>query len=186
MSLRSLISNQTVTIDDHFRGTGEVKTFDGQFKDVHLEKHTKAKVDGKKRKVVIKLPLNSDRGYTLEIKGKTGLDIPRELLKEIKHALMDDNVVKALTNDLFEILTNYGSTLNDIEKVGYALDKIAKHFDISWDGQQIVNTKDGRNIEVMRIYYDENNNEYYIKMNEQKIVISDGDYWSRRNKRFGR
>lgn len=61
MSLYPLIKDQKIIIDDHKRGAGEIKDWDNNENDVHLDKTLKRKVHGKLQTLRIKIPLNSER-----------------------------------------------------------------------------------------------------------------------------
>ena len=43
MSIHTLIKNQTIMIDDHHWGVGEVKSWDDNSKDIHIDKKTQYK-----------------------------------------------------------------------------------------------------------------------------------------------
>lgn len=61
MSLESLIHDQVIIIDDHKRGAGEIKNFDNQQNDVHIDKETSYPINGKRQKLKIRIPINSDK-----------------------------------------------------------------------------------------------------------------------------
>lgn len=61
MSLKGLIDKQTIIIDDHKRGIGEIKNWDAPSSDVHIDKLTNFPIKGKRQKVRIRIPINSER-----------------------------------------------------------------------------------------------------------------------------
>jgi hypothetical protein len=69
MSLRPLLEKQTIRIDDHKRGTREIKNWDDPGADVHIDKRTKYKVNGKVQSVTIRIPINNNRQISVEING---------------------------------------------------------------------------------------------------------------------
>lgn len=59
MSLKPLIHNQSLIIDDHKWGAKEEKNWDKSSTDVHIDKKTKYPIGGKKQDVRILIPINS-------------------------------------------------------------------------------------------------------------------------------
>ena len=51
MALNGLIKKQTIIIDDHKRGSQEVKNWDDPSSDIHIDKTTNFPLDGKRQKV---------------------------------------------------------------------------------------------------------------------------------------
>ena len=66
MGLKSLIENQTIIIDDHKRGNREIKNWDDIQNDVHIDKKTNFRINGKKQNFRIRIPINSDRPIKIE------------------------------------------------------------------------------------------------------------------------
>ncbi len=175
MSFKPLINHQSLSLDDHYRGTGEMKDFDKQSIDVHIEKKTKYKINGKPTTIIIKIPINSDREITIKIKGKKQNYIPKRLEKEIKDALSEPKKLKQLAKDLMKTLKNYKSEKSDIEKLRDSLDRIAKHFDLEWTGQEVINRFDSEIIHFIRVFHDDKRELYYIELYRNKIKISNVD-----------
>ena len=46
MSIKKLIDNQTIIIDDHKRGSGEIKNWYDLANDVHIDKLTNFRIEG--------------------------------------------------------------------------------------------------------------------------------------------
>lgn len=129
--MKSLIDEQKIRIDNHCWGTGQPNDWDNPSADIHIDKTTKSKYNGKQGKARIKLPINSDRNPTFEINKSTNGQIRSRLTKEIKKAVEDRNRLREFTKELIEILKNYNSTLSDREKTNSAIKRICKHFDLS-------------------------------------------------------
>ena len=70
MALKNLIENQIIIIDDHKRGAGEIKDFDNLENDIHIDKETNYKIDGKRQKLKIRVPVNSDNPINFFINSK--------------------------------------------------------------------------------------------------------------------
>jgi len=179
MSLKQLIQNQTIIIDDHKWGTREEKNWDKKDSDIHIDKRTKYPVNGKKQEIRIKIPINSEKEIKVTTKGKRNVDIPKKLEKEIRKALSNKKKRTAFIRDLIPILKNFKSNLDSVEKARETLDRIAKHFDLDWTGQEIENFLKESLIEYIQIYRDANGEQYYIQLDKQKIKISNVDDWFR-------
>ena len=179
MSLKPLIKDQSIMIDDHKRGSMEIKDWDNPANDIHIDKRTKYKIDGKRQNVQIRIPINSDRDISVEIKGRKNDKVPKKLKKEIKNAFENENIRKEFVKDLLPILENFSSNLENKEKAKETLTKIAKHFDLNWETQEIVNTIDGILNEYTLIYQDKDDDMYYFTINRNHIKISNVDFWYR-------
>ncbi len=132
MNLRKLVNNQTITIDDHKWGAKEIRNWDVSSTDIHIEKKTNYKLNGKKQQVKIKLPINSKRDITIEPSQRDNLEqIPSKLAKEIKTAFSKEKLKKAFIKDLIYVLTDFNSNLDNLEKVKDAVFRISKHFDLN-------------------------------------------------------
>jgi hypothetical protein len=66
MSLRKLIEGQKIIIDDHKRGSGEIKDWDNPANDIHIDKTTNFKVDGTRQALRIRVPINSERPIKIQ------------------------------------------------------------------------------------------------------------------------
>ena len=88
MALKELIENQTIKIDDHKRGNREIKNWDNARSDIHIDKTTNFPLNGKRQKVRIKIPINSDRPISIENERHQEVnEIPNRLKREIQQAL---------------------------------------------------------------------------------------------------
>jgi len=175
MSLKKLINNQTIDIDDHHWGSGEIKNWDDSSKDVHIHKRTERKIEGKHRKVDIRVPINSNNAIKITSDLKNLPEIPRTLKKEITEAFENQTIRENFIKDLVVILENYESNFDSLEKANETLKRISKHFSLNWTNNEII-TYIGESIEeIEKILIDDKNHEYYISMNNKRIRIGDID-----------
>lgn len=180
MSLKPLIQNQTLKIDDHNWGSGEIKKWDSDNRDVHIDKSTKYTLEGKKQKIRIKIPINSERPLKIENqKGISLNQIPQKLRKEINSAFENKEIREAFINDLVEVLENYDSILDTIEKVNEALKNISKHFDLNWTNQNIQSHINGFLSRYTQVYSDERGEQFYITIDKKRITLGNVDNWTR-------
>ncbi len=173
MSLKELINGQDIMIDDHKRGAKEIKNWDSD-DDIHIDKTTQYKVEGKLQAVQIKIPLNSNKKISVEAKTKIN-EVPRKLKKEIVKAFENKNQREYFIKDLLKILKNFESTIDNLDKVQEAMSRVAKHFDLnSWTEQEIKHDIGKTLKSVARLYKDEeNNNEYYIIIDRERIRLGE-------------
>jgi len=176
--LKSLLKKQTLSIDDHLWGAGEVKDWDGKEKDIHLEKETTYPIEGKIQCVIIKVPLNSERPIKIENKDtKKDIDIPRKLKEEIQAAFDDTKIRKNFINDLEKELKNYSSILSNEEKAHKALKNISKHFGLNWTERKssMYDHENGKRIRYTELYNDIDEKIYYITINKERIQLGELD-----------
>lgn len=178
MSLKPLINNQNIIIDDHKRGSKEIKDWDNPANDIHIDKETKYKIDGKKQKIKIRIPINSNRDISITNKSGFKIELPKKLKKEIIKAFENKKTRDVFVKELIPIIDNFSSNIENIEKAKLTLDKIAKHFDLEWKTQEIINKYQKILIEYTQIYQD-NKEQYYITINSSRIKISNVDNWYR-------
>ena len=108
MGLKSLIENQTIIIDDHKRGNREIKNWDDIQNDVHIDKKTNFRINGKKQNFRIRIPINSDRPIKIENTRKNTLaDLPGRFQKEIREAF-EDKVVREHRRFVESVVCRYG------------------------------------------------------------------------------
>ena len=157
MSLKTLIRNQVIKIDDHQWGNKEIKTFEGHNKDVHLDKRTNFPIDGKLQHVVIKISLNSDRQPKITIDNKTSGNIPPKLKKEINDALKNEENLLLFFFDIATVINNYESKLESESKCIEVFDRVAKNFGLELSGEEIFHL----NQYFEATYKDPDNNKYY-------------------------
>jgi hypothetical protein len=72
--MKKLITNQSVKIDWHDRGTGRPSPEWNSSEDIHMDKTCNNK---SKDTFTIKIPLNSDCEVTID--GKNGIKVPRKI-----------------------------------------------------------------------------------------------------------
>ncbi|WZL88748.1 hypothetical protein VS868_14215 [Salinimicrobium sp. 3283s] len=163
MSLKNLITDQIIIIDDHKRGSREIKNFDNPENDVHIDKETNFPVDGKRQKVKIRIPINSDRPIKIENKKKP-IDIPGKLRKEIKKAFENKQSRTEFIRDVMETLSNYESKLHSEEKVQVILKRLSKHFNLKWDDETIKKYKEEVLSTYTQFYTDDKGRKFFIKL----------------------
>ncbi|WP_379969802.1 hypothetical protein [Epilithonimonas sp. UC225_85] len=183
MSLKELIKNQTIIIDDHKRGTGEIKNFDNHQNDVHIDKETNYPFNGKKQRIKIRVPINSDNPIKVEnTKGK--IEIPGKLKKEIQNAFENKNTRTAFIKDVIEILRNYESSLSTEEIAENILNRLSKHFDLKWNKEKIERYTDEILIAYTQFYTDNKGQNYFIKLESKKITIGQNSGYAKQFKTF--
>lgn len=173
MSLKKLIENQTITIDDHKRGTGEIKDWNDLSSDVHIDKSTHFRIEGKRQKVRIKIPINSDQPIKIENfkNSKKIKEIPKQLFNEIKDALGDKTLRDRFTNDLVDTLKNFGSLLENEKRVRQTLERLSKHFDLNWTKKKIPVYINNTLQSYTEIYIDNLGDEFFMTVVKTKIEI---------------
>jgi hypothetical protein len=189
MSLQPLITGQVLRIDNnHQRGTNT--SVDWGKGDIHIDKYTNFKVNGKLQRFIIKLPINSDREYT--IKGiKNTHVIPERIKKEVAKALGNANIRTPLVWSLIECLKE--ASLHGIEeKAGEALDHLAKHFELHWTGEEIKRYISAALVSHTKVYKSNDNKEFYEKITKQKnsgkatLEIGENSGYAKKTNRIGR
>jgi len=170
MSLKPLIKNQKLRIDDHKWGAGEVKNWNDASSDIHLDKETNQLIYGKIQKVRIKIPLNSDNDISITNGNKPNTKIPRKLKKEIQNALSDKSKRIAFIEDLVRILQDYKSATS-IENVTVTVEKIAKHFGLDWSEKEIKITVENVLSSFVKYYKDDEGSDFFIDINNKRIII---------------
>lgn len=183
MALKNLIENQIIIIDDHKRGTKEIKDFDNLENDVHIDKETNYKIDGKRQKVKIRIPLNSDNPIKVESRNKK-IEIPNQLNKEIKKAFENKKTRESFIKDVLETLADYASVLNSEEKAVKVIERISKHFDLQWDNETIVKYKDEVLSTYTQFFTDEKNRRFFIKLDKEKITIAENRGYAKQFKKY--
>lgn len=180
MSLRPLINKQIIRIDDHNRGNGEVKSWDDQSKDVHIDKRTKYKINGKTQYVTIRIPINSDRKISVEIGGDRNAKIPNNLYKEIRKVLKDNSdAAGAFAKEIADEIKDYSSLLGNEQKAQAALNRLSKHFNLEWTKDKIATYVNDNLVAYTQIYRSEKRKAYYFTLNTDFLELSDITGWSR-------
>ena len=173
MSLKPLIKKQKIIIDDHKRGSREEKNWDDNRVDVHLDKRTKTKIEGKIQEVIIRIPINSERNISIENAKNEFSDIPRSLKNEILDAFANKDTREQFIADLISILRDFKSQTANKEKAKSALSKISKHFGLKWDENEVnMYYRDVYNRYFAEII-DNQNDVYLMSIDSRKIIIED-------------
>jgi len=163
MSIKKLIDNQTIIIDDHKRGSGEVKNWNDSANDVHIDKSTNLRIDGRYQKVRIRIPINSERPVKIENSRNESIDsIPKKIIKEIKEAFEDKETRDRFIKDLIDTLRNFGEILENEERVRQTLERLSKHFDLKWTTEKITSYINNTLQTYTEIYNDETGNEFFF------------------------
>lgn len=183
MSLKNLIKDQIIIIDDHKRGTGEIKNFDNPENDIHIDKETNFPINGKRQKLKIRIPINSDRPIKVESKRKT-INIPSKLNREIKNAFKDKKIRESFIKDILKILKNYKSVLSTEENVIKVLEKLSNHFDLNWTAETIKKYRDDALISYTQLYKDNKERYFFIKLDNQKITIGENNGYTKQFKTY--
>jgi len=173
LSLKPLIKNQRIRIDDHKRGNREIKDWDDPSIDIHIDKSTKIKIEGRFQYIDIKVPINTDR--EIEIKSNWGkIDIPKSLEKEIHNAFSIQKTRDDFITDLVKVLKNFSSFYSDQERALMALKMISKHFDLNWsDAIQKNYYEDALRGRYIKEILDEDGRIYRLLLDGRKILIED-------------
>lgn len=182
MSLKPLLQKQTLRIDDHKRGTGEIKDWDDSSADVHIDKRTKYKIEGEIQDVTIRIPINSNRSIRVDIGRNKNVEMPNKLFREIR-GVLDKNpeVARQLAKDVMEEINDYKSKLTSQQKASAALNRLSEHFDLKWTKDKIATYINDELHTYTQIYNDNTNKMYFMTMNPETIEISDITGWSRHN-----
>jgi metal-responsive CopG/Arc/MetJ family transcriptional regulator len=178
MSLKNLIKDQIIIIDDHKRGSREIKNFDNPENDVHIDKETNFPINGKRQKVKIRIPINSERPIKIENKRKQ-IDIPRKLNKEIKNAFEDKKNRTEFIRDVIETLSDYKSNLRSEEQVEVVLKRLSKHFRLEWDNETIKKYQEEVLSAYTQFYTDERGRKFFIKLDKQRITIGENNGYTK-------
>ncbi len=105
--------------------------WDASHQDIHLDKDTEYKIDGRKQRIRIKLSLNSDRPISITTRHKRELEIPNSLKKEVQNVFQDGGFRKKIVAQLSDILDNYPSKiLENQQKLEIVIEKICIAFGI--------------------------------------------------------
>jgi predicted house-cleaning noncanonical NTP pyrophosphatase (MazG superfamily) len=172
MSLKKLIDNQVIIIDDHKRGSRESKDWDNPDVDVHIDKSTNFKVDGIRQKVRIKIPINSDRPITIKDYRNSNLNhIPNKLNKEITEAFADKDVRERFMVDLIKVLKEFNTILGSEERVSQILENISKHFNLKWTPDKISIYTNDILTAYTQFYQDQIGNLYFMTVDTKRIKI---------------
>ena len=172
MALNGLIKKQTIIIDDHKRGSQEVKNWDDPSSDIHIDKTTNFPLDGKRQKVRIRIPINSDRPIKIENGKRQELnEIPKKLYREIRKALKNKQIRNRFIFEIIDVLDNFETALSNVEKAKSILMRIAKHFGLDWPTETIINYAEDVLLAYTLVYQKNPKEEYFAKIDRHKIEI---------------
>ncbi|MBK9733134.1 MAG: hypothetical protein IPO83_17920 [Chitinophagaceae bacterium] len=183
MSLKKLIDKQTIIIDDHKRGNGEVKNWDNPSIDIHIDKKTNYRLNGKQQEVRIRLPINSDRPLRIEGKGRKQLnDVPGQLRREIQQAFENKDTRESFVTDVVETLKNYDTILNSEQRVEQVLKNLSRHFNLQWTDEKIATYRNEVLELYTRNYTDQTGRQFFITVDNKKIKIGENNGYARHQK----
>lgn len=124
MSLKPLIKDQTIRIDDHLQDGRVPHRWDDD-RDIHIDKTT----NNNKHKVRIKIPLNSDREITVTNAREEQIDdIPRKIRKEITKTLSNKKRREEFVDSVLDVVQGFGANIENREHARQIIDRISKHF----------------------------------------------------------
>jgi hypothetical protein len=186
MALKELISNQTIRIDDHHWGNREEKNWDDLSKDIHIDKSTNTKVNGKRQKLQIRIPINSDRPIKIGNKNDNIDSIPKSLEREIKQALENKNSREEFIGDLLNTLKEFPSSLDNEKRAKSILDRLSKHFDLEWTGEKTTTYAKDILKYYAQIYTDQSGLRYFLTIDKEKIEIGQNNGYARYFKKLPR
>lgn len=186
MALKGLIEKQTIRIDDHHWGNQEQKNWDDSSKDIHIDKSTNIKVDGKRQKLQIRIPINTNRPIKIGNKNNQIDSIPRSLEREIKQALEDKDSSEAFIGDLLDTLKSFPTSLDSEKRAKNILDRLSKHFDLEWTGEKTATYAKDILKYYAQMYADQKEISYFLTIDNQKIEIGQNNGYARYFKRLPR
>ncbi|GGG38686.1 hypothetical protein GCM10011344_44500 [Dokdonia pacifica] len=183
MALKDLIKDQLIIIDDHKRGTQEIKDFDNPENDVHIDKETNFPINGKRQKLKIRIPINSDQPIKVENKRKK-IELPRKLNKEIKKAFENKKTRTEFIRDVIETLSDYESNLRSEEQVIIVLKRLSKHFGLEWDEEIIKKYKEEVLLAYTQFFIDDQGRKFFIKLDRQRISIGENNGYTKQFRKY--
>lgn len=187
MALKGLIEKQTIIIDDHKRGSREVKNWDDKTADVHIDKTTNFPVNGERQDIRIKVPINSDRPLKIENAKKKQLnDIPAQLRREIQRAFEDKQKRESFIKDIIEHIKSFDTILSSENRVRQVLSNISKHFDLEWTNEKIATYSDDILSLYTQNYTDDDGRQFFITVDKNKIKIGENNGYARHQKSIRR
>lgn len=187
MALKGIINKQTIIIDDHKRGSGEIKNWDDPTADVHIDKTTNYPVDGEKQNIRIKVPINSNR--PIEIKNgkrKKLNDIPRILKREIRDAFENKEKRESFVKDIINHIKEFDTILENEDRAKQVLENISKHFDLEWNDEKIATYSNDILELYTQNYTDDKGSQYFITVDKEKIKIGENNGYAKHQKHIKR
>lgn len=187
MALKELIENQTIIIDDHKRGSQEVKNWDDPSSDIHIDKTTNFPLEGKIQKVRIRIPINSDRPIKIENEKRQEVnEIPRKLRREINRALEDKQIRNSFISEVMDVLDNFDTALSNEDKARAVLTRISKHFGLDWPTETITNYTKDVLLTYTLVYQKNPKEEYFAKIDRDKIEIGQYSGYAKQLRKLNR
>lgn len=183
MALKDLIKDQLIIIDDHKRGSQEIKNFDNPENDVHIDKETNFPINGKRQKVKIRIPINSDQPIKVENKRKK-IELPTKLNKEIKKAFENKKTRTEFIRDVIETLSDYESNFRSEEQVVIVLKRLSKHFNLEWDEEIIKKYQNEVLLVYTQFYTDNSGRKFFIKLDRQRITIGQNNGYTKQFRKY--
>lgn len=187
MSIKGLIENQTIIIDDHKRGSKEIKDWDNQTNDIHIDKTTNYPLDGKLQHIRIRIPINSQRPIKIENTRKENLsNIPQKLKKEIKKAFENDTKRREFINDIIVVLKDFKTALETEQRAKQVLENLSKHFELEWTGEKIANHVNDILMDYSEEFKDSKGKSFFMKIDTEKIEIGENSGHVKQFKKINR
>ncbi|WP_313381447.1 hypothetical protein [Proteiniphilum saccharofermentans] len=187
MALDGLIKKQTIIIDDHKRGSQEVKNWDDPSSDIHIDKTTNFPLDGKIQKVRIRIPINSDRPIKIENEKRQEVnEIPRKLHREINRALENKQIRNSFISEVMDVLDNFETALSNEDKAKSVLTRISKHFGLDWPTETIANYAKDVLLAYTLVYQKNPKEEYFAKIDKHKIEIGQYSGYAKQLRKLNR
>lgn len=173
MKIKSLLKEQKIILDPH--GHYEIKTFGDTRYDFHLHKETKRVIDGEKRTVIIKIPLNSNRKVTIISNKKEQESIPRKLEKEIRDVLDTDITARnKFLEDIINALKDYPKDFRKIGNVKQCIERIGNAFGFAWKKMDVKYFLSGiRTNKYSAEFIDTDKRVYRILLDERHAIVED-------------
>ena len=172
--LKRLIENEKIRIDAHKSGNREDNNWDDRKSDIHIHKTTYAKINGKATNIEIRIPINSDRDVSYEIKGKESLQARQKLEKEIQEAFANKNKREQFVADLLKVLDNYSSSLSSEDRANAVVKRIAKHFNLKREIEEDIKSYAGKTLlSYTKIYTDNSQRQYFVTVNDKGINLGE-------------
>ena len=173
MKIKGLLKEQKVILDPH--GHYEIKSFKDTQYDFHLHKETKREIEGEKRIVIIKIPLNSNRKVQIVSNKKEQDYIPRKLKKEIHDILDSDiNARDKFLRDIINALKDYPIVFLDKKNVKKCIERIGKAFGFDWEKLDVkYYFSENLTNKCYADFIDTDSRGYGISIDEKEVVVED-------------
>jgi hypothetical protein len=161
MSLQALIKDQVIKIKSQ---SGAL--IDWEKREVCIYKETNSKINGKRQKFKIILPIDFDEIPKVVSKHNTHEVIER-IEKEVENAFENAAKRGLFIADLADLLRGFSQ--HDIEKrTEEMLERLAKYFELEWTHEEIKRYVDDALVLYIRVYKNKTKQEYYIRIEQEK------------------